>query len=310
MKTAILVCGLPGSGKTTFIHENLQLAFQKYRFISADLLKDNYVGGLPLHEIHKWSINEARSLVNDAIKNKFDLLIDSGGINSNYTYDMVTNLIKESYDVSMYWIDTPVRVCIERNAQRTRKIPVPPEEIIKKSVRQEKCIDRLITLTMANSGPGNFNFKRVPYFTRKHILCDMDGTVAAIQRLPVDLNGNIDFVNGDVFRLSKPVDPVINRLRDLKHMSNSRIYILSASPNSICSDQKIEWVKKYMPFVEREDIYFVGNKDYKHVMLEGLMKSRKLDPKDCSVVDDWNTFLCRAEQIGVEAIHPSMLLTN
>ena len=138
----------------------------------------------------------------------------------------------------------------------------------------------------------------------------MDGVVAEYQSLPEDDFGNINFVNPRVFENSKPVMNVIDRLKILNSL-DKKIFILSASPNSITSEAKIKWLKNYMPFILDEDIYFVGNKDYKWVMLKDLINFKELNPAHCLLIDDDHNILRQCSKLlDVEVMHPSKFLTN
>ena len=61
MKEAILFIGLPGSGKTTFIRENIK----GYVIVSADDLKQKHPDYDPKDptKVHQWSVKEAEKLM-------------------------------------------------------------------------------------------------------------------------------------------------------------------------------------------------------------------------------------------------------
>ena len=103
----------------------------------------------------------------------------------------------------------------------------------------------------------------------------------------------------------------VKEFLELDILSKDKIlYILSASPNSICNKEKIEWLKKYMPFIKEENIYFVGNKEYKIVMLRHLIKKLNLENKDCTLIDDEHAIINDAIKLNINSIHPSKFLTN
>jgi len=133
--------------------------------------------------------------------------------------------------------------------------------------------------------------------------------MAEYQDLQADENGNIDFVQYHVFLKGKPVKEVIDKLKKLQE-SGKTIYVVSASPNSIANNEKMEWLYYNAEFINPQNIYFVGNRDFKHVFLQQLIKKLKLNPKDCMVVDDDHQVLEKYKSIGVNAVHPSKLLTN
>jgi len=63
-----------------------------------------------------------------------------------------------------------------------------------------------------------------------------------------------------------------------------------------------------MPFIKDENIYFVGNKRYKIVMILDLITKLKLDIKDCALIDDWHETIEKGIAAGLKTIHPSNYL--
>lgn len=303
-KEAIFMLGLPGSGKSTWIAENIDLV--KYHMVSADEIRvkhDNYDPKNP-EEIHEECVRLAEEQMYILAENGLNIVMDGGGINNNYTTRIITRLKdKHGYKIKIVFINTPVSICIERNKDRVKNNErfVPNHSIIDKAYRLEKSVDKLVALSD--------NFLVVNYFTNKYVFVDLDGTVAEYQQLPTDEYGDVNFVEYEVFKKSKPVMPMILRLKRL-HAEGKRIFIVSASPNSICNIEKKEWVNKYLPFVNDSDIYFVGNKTYKYVFLYQLINKLKFDPKDCMAIDDDHNVLTSYKQLNINSIHPSYFLTN
>jgi hypothetical protein len=64
-------------------------------------------------------------------------------------------------------------------------------------------------------------------------------------------------------------------------------------------------MEKNMPFVKKENILFVGNKDYKDVFLKHFMIGNKIDKKDVMMIDDNHDTLNKMIVLGVNALHPS-----
>ena len=137
----------------------------------------------------------------------------------------------------------------------------------------------------------------------------MDGVIAEYQNLPIDELGNVNFVEYEVFKYSKPVVEVINKIKKL-HKLGKRIFIVSASPNSICNEEKREWVNNNLPFINDIDIYFVGNRHFKHVFLYELIKKLKFNTNQCMVIDDDHEVLKNYATLHINSMHPSKFLTN
>lgn len=305
MKEAIFMLGLPGSGKSSFINEFLK-SHLDYKVVSADEIRlkhPNYNPKDP-EAIHEECVAWAeRDMYNLAEQTGCNLIMDGGGINNSYTPRIIERVRKAGYTIRVVFIDTPVDICILRNKDRVKNGErfVPASSIIDKSYRLRKSIERLSVI--ADS------FDVVKYFTDKNVFIDLDGTIAEYQQLPVDEYGDINFVEYGVFKYSKPVIPMIDKLRQLSE-DGKRLFIVSASPNSICNIEKKEWVNKYLPFIKDEDIYFVGKKEFKYVFLYQLINMLKLDPSDCMAIDDDHRVLETYSRLHINSMHPSCFLTN
>ena len=90
---------------------------------------------------------------------------------------------------------------------------------------------------------------------KRIIYCDMDGVVAdfnaepnAVERFKTEKN---------FFYNLKPITENVNGLRVLAE--NNEIYILTASPNVRADKDKIKWLKKYMPFIKKDNIIICRN---------------------------------------------------
>jgi predicted ABC-type ATPase len=302
IKQAIFTLGLPGSGKSTFLSK---LPMNGYKLVSADNIRVTHPDYDPDHpeELHELCVSLAESKMYDYADKDQNIVMDGGGINNHYTERIVTNLKRRGYLIEVVYINTPVSVCIARNKQRITNGErfVPTEVIIEKSYKLTDSVVRLKEIA--------HSFKEVKYFTNRHIFIDMDGVVAEYQELPIDESGDINFVSHTIFTHAKPVMEVIDKLKMLKFFDTT-YYILSASPNSICSRQKREWIALHMPFIEKENVYFVGNKDFKHLMLKDLIFHLKLERKDCTLIDDDHFILDKVNKLEIRGIHPSKFLSN
>ena len=90
---------------------------------------------------------------------------------------------------------------------------------------------------------------------KRIIYCDMDGVVADFNAEP---NAVERFrTEKDFFYNLKPITENVNGLRVLAQ--NNEIYILTASPNARADKDKIKWLKKYMPFIQKENIIICRN---------------------------------------------------
>lgn len=299
MNEAIFMLGLPASGKSSFIEENYS---NDYTIVSADNIRLKHPDYNPRRpqDIHEECVALAEKRMYEIAKTKSDVVMDGGGINNTYTLRIINKMKEYGYTTKVVFIDTPTQVCIDRNKQRILHGErfVPDSAIIDKAYRLKKSIEIL--------NPICDEFIRVPYFTNEHVFVDIDGTLAEYQNLPVDNDGDINFVGYGVFKYSLPVNEMITRVKMLQKMGKE-IYIISASPNSIANTEKLVWLNKHVNFIEHDHIYFVGNKNFKHTFLKHLMLKLNLKPNQCMVIDDDHRILDLYRTVGVNPVHPSSL---
>ncbi len=305
-KEAVFTLGLPGAGKSTAIKQLIKERKVPFNIVSADDIREKHFRYDPKHpeRIHEECVLLAdQEMLKYTNEGKKLIIMDGGGINNSYTKRIIERTRALGYKITILYVNTPSTVCISRNVERMKKGErfVPIEAILDKAFMLRKCVLDLHKIAD--------EFIEIKHFRDDVIFVDMDGTIAEYYKLPKDLNGNIDFVNYDIFKYSKAVWEVIDKLRILE-AEGKRICILSASPNNICNNDKIEWLEQYLPFIKKEDIFFCGNKQYKHVFLEQLMKKFKLKPEQVMVIDDDHNVLELMEPLNVNSMHPSSFLTN
>ena len=144
MKKAILFIGLPGSGKSTFIRNNI--SNKKYQIVDADKIKrthPDYDVNNP-EAVHQWSVKLAELQMNQLANDGVNICMDSGGVNNSYQIRIINMLKSKGYKVQLIYMDTPLEVCIERNSKRERKVP---EHVIReKSEKLPECLSKQIDL--------------------------------------------------------------------------------------------------------------------------------------------------------------------
>jgi len=301
-KFAVFFIGIPGSGKSSIIKE--RFSDNTYKIISADEIKRALPGFDPKHPdlVHEESVRLAEEEVYLATKNGFNFVMDSGGVNNSYQL-RIMNFVKDAgYVVALILVDTPLSVCLQRNSTRERNVPA--DEIIYKSFKLPSCFEKQKAIADY--------VEVIKYYTDKNIFFDMDGVLAEYQTFSLRLSGadhKMDYINSDVFAHSKPVAPVLEALLG-KREQGSNIYILSVSPNSICSQHKREWLKTWLPQIKDENICFVGKKEHKVTTLLQLMRKHKIAIRDCTFVDDLHEILWEGTSKGINAIHPSKFLAE
>ena len=300
-KEAVIMLGLPLAGKSTWILENKD-RFGSYVVVSADVYKETHQDYDPenvTEELHEWSVNEAENRMYELADLGKNIIMDTGGINNRYTIRVINNLQKKGYSIRLVHIKTPYEVCLERNKLNKRGRRVPEVAITDKALKEVSQFHKLDALCD--------NTEVYDYFTNKHIFIDMDGVIAAQSTLPI-VNGEIDFVNGEIHRWQKPVTPVIEMLNELKLMGYD-LYILSATANSTAYDEKQEWLDENFN-LPRDRRFFVNQGRHKAEMLGNLRRKFKLEHRDVLLIDDVHTTLYDVKKRGMNSMHPSEFLTH
>lgn len=292
----IFCCALPGAGKSTYIEKHYG---DDYEIVSADEIKKTLPGYTPQNPevVHEQSVQLARERIFEMCRdsNHHKVILDGGGINNHYNVSIIETIrdVNPEAKITCLFFDTPVEVCIERISHRERKVPV--EAIYQKNQQLVKCINRYREMVD--------EFIRIDYFTNKYLILDMDGTIAAYSKAKIDEDGNVDFVNCEQFRYSRPVTHIIDFVKE--HFDMQNVFIITACPNSIAWQEKLIWLDRYFPEVPHTNRFFVGNKDWKHVFIKHLALRNKWKMNEICVVDDFHNTLSKCTAIGVNAIHPS-----
>lgn len=268
--------------------------------VSADEIKHFLNGYTNEHPetVHQESVKLARKLVEILSRSdRFSgrVVMDGGGINNHYTSDIITYVREHSKGVKIKCIffDTPIEVCLERIKSRDRKVPL--DDIYEKNLKLVSCINRYIPMVD--------EFERVSYFTNKYLLLDMDGTIAAYGKGKRDIDGNVDFVNSELFLHLRPNQHVIDYVK--AHYDMNNVYIVTACANSVAWDEKNQWLDKYFPEIPKENRTFCGNKDYKHVFIKHFAIRKKWKLNEICLVDDYHATIDKCKNMGINCIHPS-----
>lgn len=342
IKDFIFTVGLPGCGKSTYLEKNypteaegmprifLDLFILYYTnpenyaglnnviddmygsgiavqdnlrdriIVSADIFKTHINGYSDSHpeNVHEDSVNIAKEAVKLFATSKFqfnEIIMDGGGINNHYTSDIIDFIRKENPDckITCLFFDTPINICLKRIENRVRKVPV--ESIYEKNQKIVRCVNRY--KEMVDS------FVRVDYYTNKYIMLDMDGTIAGYSKVRFDEEGNADFVNGELFKYLRPVNNVINYVKENYDMNN--VYICTAVANSIAWEEKNEWLDKYFPEIPKENRLFCGNKDYKYVFVKQFAEHMGWKRNELVLIDDYHHTILKCKENNINCLHPS-----
>ena len=113
------------------------------------------------------------------------------------------------------------------------------------------------------------------------IYCDMDGVISEYSI------GNFDY------NTIRPIKTVINNLELLNKMDNVKIYIISICKTDNIINQKIDWINKYMNFIDKNNIILLSkekiqNKESKDIKLEYLKNNININNLNIVIDDDIN----------------------
>lgn len=132
--TLTLMCGIPRSGKSTWIEKNKK---KTDVIVCPDEIRIDLFG----HNFHKpaepmiWMLTEF--FIKSLIKQKLNIILDA--CNMTIARERWVNIAKENgYKVILVILDTPLKTCIKRN--KDKKIPLD----VLKSMAKFFDIDRLI----------------------------------------------------------------------------------------------------------------------------------------------------------------------
>lgn len=124
-KQAVIVCGLPGSGKSTFIKEELA----DYVTVDPDVIKwllPEYDGG-DASQVHKESVKLSTWINQYLVVKGVNLAIQT---TSPSTVEDVNEMLQAlQYDVDVQFIDVDPETCLERIQGRKRSMNVTLEEL-------------------------------------------------------------------------------------------------------------------------------------------------------------------------------------
>ena len=135
----ILMCGIPGSGKTTFCRERL---FPQYLYISLDRLRTR---------------SAEAELFAFALRRRKRCVIDNTNISRQERARYIPAAKKAGARVVTYWFEPDVGACLARNAGRTGRERVPDIVIRDKSSRfsapdRTEGFDQIFKVSIADDG--------------------------------------------------------------------------------------------------------------------------------------------------------------
>lgn len=132
MKRIYLLCGIPGSGKSTWAKSQLD---NKSVWISRDQIRFSMVSESEEYfskekEVFREFIKEINLAIRD--KNFDNIYIDATHLNTISRYKVLDKIaLKDVDELNIVFFNIPLNICLERNSYRSGRERVP-EEVIKK----------------------------------------------------------------------------------------------------------------------------------------------------------------------------------
>lgn len=121
----IIMVGLPASGKTTYIKNNLS----DYTVVSADDVREDLYGDAAIQGNIKDVFDKFYERLGEALNTSENIVVDNTSVKAKYRRNL-EDFIKirckangTKYDVRYIFMETPVSMCLKRNRARDRKVP-------------------------------------------------------------------------------------------------------------------------------------------------------------------------------------------
>tara|TARA_R110002126_G_scaffold93089_2_gene220732 strand:+ start:8473 stop:8958 length:486 start_codon:yes stop_codon:yes gene_type:complete len=129
--TLIITAGLPGAGKSTTISKS---QFASLPVVDPDTEKEGMKGYDPKNitlEIHQESKIIARKKHLSHLSKGDSFIVDGTGTNVDKYIQFINEAKELGYKVVLFYVEVSTKTSIERNAKRSRSVPV--EVILEKS---------------------------------------------------------------------------------------------------------------------------------------------------------------------------------
>lgn len=151
-KKIYILCGVPGSGKSTWARKQIEELDGKGIIISRDVIRFSILGEDDAYfahedEVFNEFIRQAQEAIND--QEHTSIFIDATHLNEKNRNKVLSRLWRMDKDVVIgVYFDIPLEECLRRNAQRTGRALVP-ETVIKnmyESLTKPLELDEMIVI--------------------------------------------------------------------------------------------------------------------------------------------------------------------
>ena len=122
MAKLFIMCGIPGSGKTTEANRLGNVSGRPFAVLSADDVRADLYGDSSVQGDGNLVFTILDQRVHEALCDGKDVYYDCTSVRAKGRRSVVRRF-HEAESVSVVWLDTPLDVCIARNAARSRHVP-------------------------------------------------------------------------------------------------------------------------------------------------------------------------------------------
>lgn len=145
----------------------------------------------------------------------------------------------------------------------------------------------------------------------KYVFFDVDGTLSEYRyndRLyaggcsELGCQSLEDLLFNNLFYTARPLKTM---QRVIEQLDGNKIFILGTITTNNEVEQKYLWLKENYPNIKKENIYFICSTMLKPEVIMQHCKHFNIDIKDVVFVDDRIDVLRKAEEMGINAYHPS-----
>ena len=135
MANLILVCGLPGCGKSTYLSQFKNNPTCK--IISRDTIRFSLVKEEEPYFSHEKEVcQNFWSQINEALTNNYNVYVDQTSLNPESRSYLLKHITAHYDDCIVIWFNIPEKICLERNENRKGTRAYVPTMVIRRMTYQ------------------------------------------------------------------------------------------------------------------------------------------------------------------------------